>query len=168
MFKIRMLLCLVACALISCSSCSMQPKEIIEEPQISQHHQLKFSAQSVVDNCTEPHEVYGFPAQPVPGIPVMIMRHGECLEQPNVVIAIWPGSDSKVNLLYVFMMIEKYVEHLKAGNEFFEAKMIDVGQVTLSDINDTADGVPTYAAIFKLEHDSQPGAKNSHKKIPTD
>ncbi len=168
MFKIRMLLCLVSCVLISCSSCSIQPKEIIEDPQISQHPDLSFTAQSVVDNCTEPHEVYGFPAQPVPGIPVMIMRHGECLNQPNVVIAIWPGSDSKVNLLYVSMMIERYVEHLKAGNEFFKVKMIAVGQVTLSDINDTAEAVPTYAAIFKLVHDAQINTKNSHKKIPTD
>jgi len=167
MSKFHVLLCIVSCVLISCSSCSMQPKAVVEA-QMVQHSELAFSVQSVVDECTNPHEVYGFPAQPIPGIPVMIMRHGECLGQPNMVIAIWPGSNSKVNLLYVSMMIEKYIEHLRFGNEFFEAKLVATGNVVISEIDDTGDTVPTYAAVFKLAHIMRTGSKNSHKKIPTD
>lgn len=138
--------------MITIIGCTIPPKsnsknQIAQNPKI-----IKIKAQDVVDTCVTPHEVYGFPAQPIPGIPLLLARHAECLGHPNIVIALWPGEHSKVNMLYVTMMVERFVEHLKKNNEHFDAKLITVNKVQVSKDPKEASDVPTFIAIYKLEH----------------
>ena len=124
--------------------------------------------QDVVDKCTTPHEVYGLPPQPIPGIPVMLIRHAECLGHTNIVVAIWPGDKSKVNLLYVEMLVERYVQHLKAGNEFYTAELLALDKVTVSKEAQETSSMPAFAGVYKLKHQVDSSTKNSDKKITTE
>ena len=98
------------------------------------------------------------PPQPVPGIPVMILRHAECLGQPNIVVAMWPGDKSRASLLYIELVIEMYRVHLKKSGEPFSVKLVDVDQVKIGE-EDTGDSVPVFVAVYKLLHETAEPAK---------
>ena len=149
------------------TSCTIPPNPSVDA-DIPQQITVQLIAQDVVDKCTTPHEVYGLPPQPIPGIPVMLIRHAECLGHTNIVVAIWPGDKSKVNLLYVEMLVERYVQHLKAGNEFYTAELLALDKVTVSKEAQETSNVPAFAGVYKLNHQVDSSTKNSDKKITTE
>lgn len=117
------------------------------------------SVQEVVTSCVTPHEFYSFPPQHIPGIPVIIARHGECLGQPNVVVAIWPGEMSKLNTLYVEMMVERYLIHLESVGEHYTAVHQGTAQVEAVNEDQTESSVPAFAAVYKLVHQKSDSQK---------
>ena len=141
----KLLIMLSAMAVFSC--CTVTSKTSIDGNAAADAGVIKLKAQEVTDNCTTPHEAHGMPPQPVPGFPVMILRHAECLGQPNVVVAMWPGNKSKTSLLYIELVIEMYRVHLKKAGEHFSAKLVDVDQVKIGK-EDTGDDVPVFVAVY--------------------
>ena len=151
----KLLIMLSAMAVFSC--CTVTSKTSIDGNAVSDAG-VKLQAQEVTDNCTTPHEAHGMPPQPVPGIPVMILRHAECLGQPNIVVAMWPGDKSRASLLYIELVIEMYRVHLKKSGEHFSVKLVDVDQVKIGE-EETGDSVPVFVAVYKLLHETAEPAK---------
>ena len=151
----KLLIMLSAMAVFAC--CTVTSKTSIDGNAAADAG-VNLKAQEVTDSCTTPHEAHGMPPQPVPGFPVMILRHAECLGQPNVVVAMWPGNKSKASLLYIELVIEMYRVHLKKVGEHFSVKLIDVDQVKIGK-EDTADDVPVFVAVYKLVHETPESAK---------
>lgn len=141
---------LSACFLASCTS---PPKTPQKENPVMDASVPELDAQSAVLNCVTPHEAYTFPPQPVPGIPVILTRHGECMGTTNIVVAIWPGGTDRVNLLYVQMLVESYLIHLKKMNEMYTASVLSAGEVQLpGEDSGYSSEIVTSAAVFKLSH----------------
>lgn len=145
-----------ACFLLSCTSPPKTPKEDKSVIDAS----VRLDPQAVVTNCIVPHEVFTFPPQPIPGVPAILSRHGECMGSTNVVVVIWPGVSNRVTLLYVKMLVESYIQHLRQTNEHYNAILVSVGSVSLDDeMPDTAINIVTSAAVFKLVHTKQKDKK---------
>lgn len=142
----------LASAMLIFSCCTMTAKSPVDHNTSSNNTDIMISPQEVVDNCATPHEVYGFPPQAVPGIPAMLARHAECLGQPNIIVIMWPGENSKVNLLYIEMLVERYVVHLKSENEHYDAKLVAVSSVIVDKESKEPQLTSTYAAVYKLVH----------------
>ena len=126
---------------------------------------LPFTAKNVAEKCTNPHQIYGIPPQNIPGIPIMIVRHAECLGHPNILVTIWPGKNSPVNRAYSQMVVEHYIDYLKTQGEHFEAINMLIEQIPPSQENTEAHVV----AVYKLKHvvghqKSDTKIKNSHDK----
>ena len=140
---------LVALFLISCTS---PPKSSRSDAALDAAG-VKIDAQAAVLNCVTPHEVFTFPPQPIPGVPAILSRHGECMGSTNIVVVIWPQAPNRVNLLYVKMLVESYLLHLKKSNELYSANLVAVDTVKLEE-DDTAQTseIVTSAAVFKLVH----------------
>lgn len=138
------------------TSCTSPPKTPKHESALADAATERLSPQAAVSNCVTPHEVYTFPPQPIPGIPAILSRHGECMGVTNVVVVIWPQAPNRVNLLYVKMLVESYLMHLQKSNEMFNANLMSVDTVTIAD-GDTAQPaqMPASAAVFKLVHIQQ-------------
>ena len=144
--------------------CTSPPKNVPAHSEYTKKVVNKLKAQAVVSECLQPHTAFGVPPQPVPGIPMMVLRHAECLDVPNIVVAIWPGGPTKVNTLYATLVVEAFVEHLKKSNEHFEAELVDVSYVVLSDDPVGSEALGSSAAIFKLTHTSKKVSENIKKK----
>ena len=141
---------MIVCFLTSCTSPPKTPQRdgVPVDAAVPQ-----LDVQSAVTNCLTPHEVFTFPPQPLPGIPVILTRHAECLGATNIVILIWPQAPNRVKLLYVKMLVESYLMHLEKSNEIYSAELVGINTVIIGD-EDTAqlsDQV-TSAAVFKLTH----------------
>ena len=146
-------------AVCSFSCCTMSPTSSLDDPQKLADAGVKLKAQDAVLQCLTPHEAFGIPPQAVPGIPVLVVRHAECLGQPNIIVAIWPESMNRVNLLYVEMMIQRYAMHLKEAGEHYDAVLHDVSQVKLDPNEKEDQKVPAFAAVYKLVHKSPDAQK---------
>jgi len=105
----------------------------------------------IMEECVNPHKVYALPPQPIPGIPVMIIRHAECLGYTNILLAWWPGPNSKLNFLYIEMLVEKYVQELKKDNEHFKQKLLLVEKV-IPPVGEKPDIPKSHMAVYKLKH----------------
>ena len=121
---------------------------------IQQDQGVEITAKKIVTECSNPHKMYGLPPQPIPGIPVMLIRHAECLGHPNILVAWWPGPNSRVNFLYVEMIVAHYLEHLSTSGEHFKPKLLKVEKVISEDTKE-ADSKESHMAIYKLEHSAQ-------------
>ncbi len=134
-------------------SCTSPPRTQKSESAVPDAPEQQLNVQSAVTQCVTPHEMYTFPPQAIPGIPAVLARHGECMGVTNVVVLIWPGPPSRLNLLYVKMLVESYLMHLEKNSEVFKANLVSAGFVKIED-SDTGlqSNVPTSAAVFKLAH----------------
>lgn len=146
-------------AACSFSCCTVSPTVSLDNAQKAKSTEVKLKAQDVVSQCVTPHEAFGFPPQAVPGIPVLVARHAECLGQPNILVAIWPGSKDRVNLLYVEMLMQRYVMHLEETGEYYDIVLHDVDQVKVDKDSAETPAVPAFAAVYKLVHKSADPAK---------
>ena len=158
---IKLITAMISVSMLAC--CTMTAKTPSSESS-SNKIEISISPQDIVSQCTTPHEVYGFPPQPIPAIPVMIIRHGECLGHPNIVVAMWPGPKTKVNMLYVSMLVERYLEFLSANNEHYTANLIAVDSVIVDleaekESKESKESASTYAAVYKLVHVSSASQK---------
>ena len=129
-----------------------QPKNIPSHSEYSKNVSRKLKAQAAVSECLQPHTAFGVPPQPVPGIPLMVLRHAECLEVPNVVVVIWPGGPTRVNTLFATVVVEAFVEHLKEDNEHFNVELADVDYVVINGDPMGSEALGTSAAVYKLTH----------------
>ena len=143
--------------------CTAPPKNVPAHSEYTKSVIGKLKAQAVVSECLQPHTAFGVPPQPVPGIPVMVLRHAECLDVPNIVVAIWPGGPTRVNTLYATLVVEAFVEHLKKSNEHFSAELVDVSYVVLSNDPVGSEELGSSAAVFKLTHESKKVSENIKK-----
>ena len=150
---------LMLAAACSFACCTVSPTVSLENTQRAKTSEVKLKAQDVVSQCVTPHEAFGFPPQAVPGIPVLVARHAECLGQPNILVAIWPGSKDRVNLLYVEMLMERYVMHLEEVGEYYDIDLHDVDQVIVDKDAEETPTVPAFAAVYKLVHKVSDPAK---------
>jgi len=146
-------------AVCSFSCCTVSPTVSLDNAQKAKSTEVKLKAQDVVSQCVTPHEAFGFPPQAVPGIPVLVARHAECLGHPNILVAIWPGSKDRVNLLYVEMLMQRYVMHLEEAGEYYDIVLHDVDQVKVDKDAEETPAVPAFAAVYKLVHKSSDPAK---------
>ena len=149
--------CLVGCQITSSSKMRADPVDA----QVG----LPFTAQNVSEKCTNPHEIYGIPPQNIPGIPIMIVRHAECLGHPNILVTLWPGKNSPVNRAYSEMVVEHYIDYLKTQGEHFTA----INMLIESIAADQKNGEEHVVAVYKLKHvvghqKSETKKKNSHDK----
>ena len=144
--------------------CTAPPKNVPAHSEYNKKIFRGLKAQAVVSECLQPHTAFGVPPQPVPGIPIMVLRHAECLDVPNVVVTIWPGGPTRVNTLYATLVVEAFVEHLKESNEHFDAELVDVSYVVIADDPVGSEALGTSAAVFKLTHTSKKVSENIKKK----
>ena len=121
---------------------------------IQQDQGVELTAKKIVEECSNPHKMLGIPPQPIPGIPVMLIRHAECLGHPNILIAWWPGPDSRVNVLYTEMIVEHYLAHLSTTGENFRPKLLKIEKVSENGAQDK-DAKVSHMAIYKLQHTSK-------------
>tara|TARA_B100000683_G_scaffold205137_1_gene198709 strand:- start:1828 stop:2298 length:471 start_codon:yes stop_codon:yes gene_type:complete len=137
-------------------SCTSPPRTQKSESSVHNASEQKLSVQTAVAQCVTPHEAYTFPPQAIPGIPAILARHGECMGVTNVVVLIWPGEPSRLNLLYIKMLVESYLVYLEKNSEVFKANLISTGYVKIEDADTGLKSeAPTSAAVFKLEHVQQ-------------
>jgi len=128
------------------------------------------SPQEVVDECTTPHEVYQVPPSILVGTPVLVVRHADCMGQPSLVVAIWPGANDKLHTLYIGAVIEKYAMYLKLNGEYFDAEHVATSQITSiggqTGPKSDLDAVPTFAAVFRLNHTPAPPEEEVSESTP--
>ena len=136
---------LVLMSLVACSKAAVN----IDQKQPDQG--VAMSTEQIIQECTQPHTALGIAPQPIPGIPVMLLRHAECLGQTNILVAWWPGPNSRINFLYVEMIVEGYVQHLKGNNEFFTQKLLLVEKAVI-DTPEKQSITESHMAVYKLEH----------------
>ena len=137
-------------------SCTSPPRTQKHQSSVPKQSEKQLDPQAVVTQCVSPHEMYTFPPQPIPGIPAVLARHGECMGVTNVVVVVWPEAPNRVNLLYVKMIVETYLMHLEKNNELFRANLLSIGLINLEEADTGQQStVPTSAAVFKLEHVQQ-------------
>ena len=142
---------LILVSLAALMACSRTP--IGATPQVPDQGVLISTAQ-IIKECTNPHKVYIIPPQPIPGIPMMLVRHAECLGHTNILLAWWSGPNSRVNFLYADMLVERHIQFLRDNNEHFKQKLLLVEKAVI-DGGEKQSMPESHMAVYKLEHISQ-------------